>query len=79
MLYYGKPQTKDQTMKCTICHKEIVLRPTAAERAAKFGGKPSDYTKLFTTHASCTLAKRKRETSELCERLRNAKPHYVTL
>jgi hypothetical protein len=45
-------------MNCTICGKPITLMPSAAERARKFGGKPSDYTKLFTEHASCTVEKR---------------------
>jgi hypothetical protein len=48
-------------MKCTICGKEIKLIPSAAERARKFGGKASDYTKLFTEHAECTIAKRNNE------------------
>lgn len=45
-------------MKCTICDKPIVLVPSAAERAKKFGGKPSDYTKLFTEHSQCTIDRR---------------------
>ena len=56
-------------MNCTICGKKIVLRPSAAERARKFGGKPSDYTKLFTTHSACMVAKREREAVELMRRL----------
>lgn len=51
--------------KCTICGKSIVLVPSAAERAEKYGGKPSDYTNLFTTHHACAIAQRNRETSEL--------------
>jgi len=54
---------------CTICGKPIVLIPSAKERAAKFGGKPSDYTRLFTTHADCLIAKRSRESRELAVRL----------
>ena len=50
-------------MNCTICNKPIVLSPSASERALKFGGNPSDYTKLFTSHADCFIAKRQRETS----------------
>ena len=57
-------------MNCTICGKPIVLVPSAVERAAKYGGKPSDYTKLFTTHSECSIAKRERETVELMRRLR---------
>ena len=57
-------------MNCTICNKPITLVPSANERAKKFGGKPSDYTKLFTTHSQCAIAKRRQETSELMERLK---------
>lgn len=42
-------------MNCIHCHKPIELVPSAAERARKFGGVPSDYTALFTYHAACTL------------------------
>lgn len=52
-------------MNCTICHKPIELVPSAQERAKKFGGKPSDYTALFTEHAACTLTKRKEDTLKL--------------
>ncbi|CAH6995020.1 conserved hypothetical protein [Vibrio chagasii] len=55
-------------MNCTICGKPVVLTPSASERAAKFGGKPSDYTKLFTAHADCQIAERNRATSELIAR-----------
>ena len=55
-------------MDCTICHKPIVLVPSAQERAKKSGGNPSDYTKLFTTHSACALAKRKAEVTELIRR-----------
>ena len=56
-------------MNCTICKKPIILVPSAQERADKHGGKPSDYTRLFTEHADCALEKRKQETSELIARL----------
>lgn len=46
-------------MKCTHCGKEITLTPSASERAAKYGGKPSDYTKRFTIHVDCLLKIRK--------------------
>ena len=58
-------------MNCTICNKPIVLVPSAAERAKKSGGKPSDYTKLFTAHAECAIAKREQETVELLRRMRD--------
>lgn len=50
---------------CTICNKKIVLTPSASERAAKYGGKPSDYTSIFTEHAACALKKREADTIEL--------------
>jgi hypothetical protein len=56
-------------MNCTICGKKITLVPSAKERADKYGGKPSDYTKLFTQHSSCAIDKRERETLELMHRL----------
>ena len=57
-------------MNCTICAKPVILIPSAAERAAKHGGKASDYTKLFTSHPQCFIEKRERETSELMARIR---------
>jgi len=56
-------------MRCSICGKPIVLVPSAKERAERFGGKPSDYIKTFTTHADCAIQKRSQETVELIERL----------
>jgi hypothetical protein len=60
-------------MKCTICGKPIVLIPSAEKRARKYGGKASDYTKLFTEHTQCFIDKRERETRELMARLRDKK------
>lgn len=59
-------------MKCTLCNKPIVLVPSAAERASKFGGTASDYTNLFTEHAACMLAKRTADTSALISRMKVA-------
>lgn len=56
-------------MNCTICTKPIVLVPSAQERADKFGGRASDYTRLFTTHSRCFVAKRNAETVQLIKRL----------
>ena len=53
---------------CTICGKPIVLTPTAKERAAKYGGKPADYTAIFTTHAECEIAKRNADVKALMRR-----------
>lgn len=55
---------------CTICRKPIVLVPSAAERAAKYGKTAAYYTDLFTEHASCTLEKRAADTSALMRRLK---------
>ena len=55
-------------MNCSICNKPIILIPSAAERARKFGGKPSDYTRLFITHTECHLAKNKADLSDLLKR-----------
>jgi hypothetical protein len=55
-------------MNCTICGKKITLVPSAKERADKYGGKPADYTKLFTQHAQCVLDKRETETIALMRR-----------
>ena len=45
-------------MICTSCGGQIRLTPSAKDRAREFGGKPSDYTKLFTKHTDCELADR---------------------
>ncbi len=56
------------TMNCTICHKPITLNPSAAERAKRFGGKASDYTRLFTTHSDCAIEEYRKGTSTLIKR-----------
>lgn len=58
-------------MNCKICGKPVVLVPSAAERAAKYGGSAKDYIALFTTHAVCYVAKRRKEVGELMRRLTN--------
>lgn len=55
-------------MNCTICGKRVVLVPSAKERAAKYGGKPSDYTRLFPRHSACEVAKREADTKALMQR-----------
>lgn len=60
---------------CTICGKRIVLIPSAKERTEKHGGKPSDYTKMFTEHTACTLSKREQDTVELMRRLNKDTAH----
>lgn len=59
-------------MNCSICKKPITLKPTAEERARKYGGKASDYTKLFTTHAKCQLEQNSKNVSDLIKRLTNS-------
>jgi hypothetical protein len=60
-------------MKCTICERVITLIPSASERAAKFGGKASDYTNLFRQHPACIIRKRNEETSALMARIRTGR------
>ena len=57
-------------MKCKHCNKEVILVPSAAERAAKdtTGKTAKYYTSLFPYHADCELALRERGTNELIER-----------
>jgi hypothetical protein len=59
-------------MHCSICGKPIVLVPSAKERAEKFGGKASDYTKLFTAHGHCQAVKREQDARALLRRLNSA-------
>lgn len=58
-------------MNCAYCKKKIVLVPSAAERAKRFGGTPQQHESLFTPHPECALKERERQTSELMKRLRN--------
>jgi hypothetical protein len=61
-------------MKCTHCHKEIVLVPSAAERAKKYGDHPASYyTALFPMHADCQLELRAQSVTELIRRNRKEK------
>lgn len=59
-------------MNCTLCDKPVILQPTAAQRAERFGGVPRDYTVLFPRHAECELKKREQDTLELIRRLNAA-------
>lgn len=56
-------------MNCSICGKKIVLVPSAEERAKRYGGKPRDYTKLFTEHSECLIQKREQDTIKLMHRI----------
>ena len=59
-------------MKCLHCGKEIILVPSAAERAKKYGGVPADYTRLFEYHTACTLELRAKGTTELMKRIKES-------
>ena len=56
---------------CPYCKKPVVLSPSAADRARKYGGKPEDYTGLFTAHSQCLIEERQRQVSALIEHNRN--------
>ena len=56
-------------MNCSICGKKIILVPSAKERAELYGGKPSDYVKLFTEHSECLIQKREKDTIKLMRKL----------
>ena len=58
-------------MKCTYCNKPIILVPSAEVRAERFGGKPSDYIKLFTSHSECAIKHRNEETVKLMRKLKS--------
>lgn len=62
-------------MNCRICNKPIVLVPSAKERAAKFGGTPEFYTRLFTTHGTCQVAQRSLAAVETMRRCRKEMTH----
>ena len=59
--------------KCSICKKEIKLTPSAAERAKKYGGKPSDYSELFTSHSKCQALQNKEDVTDLMRRIKTEK------
>ena len=56
-------------MNCRVCGKTIVLEPSARERAARFGGTPEFYTRLFTAHGTCQVAQRSLDAVETMRRL----------
>lgn len=54
--------------KCSICNQPIVLVPSAAERAKKYGGTPEYYTRLFQQHGECVVRKSREEVTSLLRR-----------
>jgi len=52
-------------MNCNICNKPVVLVPSATQRAIKYGGTASYYTRLFPVHSACALKKREEEVFKL--------------
>ena len=56
---------------CNLCGQPIVLVPSAAERAKKYGDMTAaEYAALFPTHTTCFLKKRKLDTEDLMRRLK---------
>lgn len=55
-------------MNCTRCGLAIILIPSAADRARKLGGNPSDFTQLFTKHPECEVLDRNEAVQELIQR-----------
>jgi hypothetical protein len=64
-------------MNCTICGKKIILVPSAAERARKFGGRASDYTALFNSHSQCAVNKREQEATQLMRKIGQARTSSI--
>ena len=60
-------------MNCEVCRKEIVLVPSATERARRCGGRAADYTKLFTVHTECKLKRDRERVSDLIRRINEEK------
>lgn len=60
--------------KCRICGKPVVLSPSAADRAKKYGGTAEDYYAMFPDHAECVIAKRSAESKDLMRRLTKSNP-----
>ena len=56
-------------MNCTLCDRPVVLHPTAAQRAERYGGTPRDYTLLFPNHADCVVRARSQGSVDLIRRL----------
>jgi hypothetical protein len=52
---------------CNICGKPIILVPSAAERARKYGETADYYKNLFTTHDDCLLNMRAKKASDLMQ------------
>ena len=63
---------------CSICGKPVVLRPSAAERAAKSNMPAAHYTALFTRHAECEIAERN-ERNRPRKRIKNMHPAFQQL
>lgn len=55
--------------KCSICKQDIVLVPSAEQRAKKYGETAEYYRSLFVSHVSCQLDHRKRSVLELMKRI----------
>ena len=67
-------------MKCTHCGKEVVLVPSAAERAAKdvTGKSAAYYTSLFPRHTACELELRNRSVAAVLNSRSLNKPETLS-
>jgi len=53
---------------CKYCGKPVVLKPSAEERAKKYGETPTFYRRLFPNHGACEVKARENETLSLLRR-----------
>lgn len=56
-------------MDCTICHKPVILVPSARAKARATGQPASYFTRLNREHTECAIAKRDDETLALMRRI----------
>lgn len=55
--------------KCAHCGKPVILSPSAAARAKKYGETPEYYRRLFPSHTECVLRARQDDLSKLLARV----------
>ena len=54
---------------CKYCHNPVVLTPSAAERARRYGGTAAEYTALFPNHSACEVEARSKSARESMQRI----------
>lgn len=64
-------------MNCAICHKPVILVPSAEERAKNdaAGKSAAYYRSLFPAHSECELAKRRADTDDPMRKRREVTSH----